>query len=213
MSVSGTTWIKICGVTRVEDIEFCVELGVDAVGFNFVSGSPRCITPEHAAKIATTLPNEIERVGVFVNRTRSEVRQISIRAELSTLQFHGEEPDSMLSDWGEFKVIRAIRPKSEKEVLPLIQRTSTSRILIDAFCQDKHGGTGKQVSRELLDSAKLHCQSSLIISGGLTPKNVSDVVSVYRPYGVDVASGVEQSPGVKDRGLLEEFVAAVRASS
>lgn len=213
MSVNDSTWIKVCGITRIEDIELCAELGVNAVGFNFVSASPRCITPEHAAKLATVLPKEVERVGVFVNRTRSEVRQISLRAELSTLQFHGEEPDSMLKDWGELRVIRAIRPKTEDEVLPLVENTSTSRILIDAFCLESHGGTGRQVSQEILSRATEHCPQGLIISGGLNPNNVSEVVSANRPYGVDVASGVEQSPGVKDKVLLKEFVAAVRIKS
>lgn len=210
------TKIKFCGITNLEDASRAVSLGVDALGFNFYEKSPRFIAPAAAFEIARTLPAEVLRVGVFVDADPAFVEHAAGTADLSVLQFHGNEsPEyckSMMNEDG-LSVMKAIRmkPGAEAEEYRRFQ-SSCDFFLIDSYDPHAFGGTGNTVGSEdleRLDAAGL--LRSAYLAGGLTPLNVRAVVARFRPYAVDVSSGIERSPGLKDEAKMTQFVAEVRS--
>lgn len=201
-------WIKICGITREADAIHAAKVGAHAVGFNFYQPSPRYVAPERVAEWQQILP-EIQRVGVFVNHSREQVRAIAEMARLDILQFHGDEPDEWLRDWPEYSVIKAIRLR---ENTPLHLPSVDGMLLLDAYAEQSYGGTGARISRSLLTSALSQTNQPIIIAGGLTPDSVAAVVSEFQPFGVDVASGVESAPGIKDPEKVSAFVRAVQTA-
>ena len=206
MSMSAVR-IKICGITRVEDGLAAAEAGADAVGFMFYAGSPRCLTPSAAASISHALPPFVTRVGVFVNASPAEVTATLAACPLDALQFHGEEPPDFCQRFGR-RVIRAfrIRDPQSLEQLPSYQ---VDAWLLDAFVEGQRGGTGQVFNWNLAVQAKA-LGRPIILAGGLNPQNVGEAVRAVRPYGVDVSSGVESSPGRKDSALIRALVRAVR---
>lgn len=193
--------VKICGVTSVEDALAAAEEGAFAVGFNFHPPSPRYIDPEAAGAIAAAMPEAVLRVGVFVDRERRDVERIAKVARLTALQFHGAETPAQCSGWS-LPVIKVGRLRSREDVIALLAYP-VELLLADAYVGGVPGGTGETFDWRLLEGVD---RSRIILAGGLTAENVADAVRTVRPYAVDVASGVERTPGVKDREKVREFI-------
>jgi phosphoribosylanthranilate isomerase len=200
------TRVKICGITSAEDAAAAVEAGADALGFVFVPGTPRLVTPGAAGQIIGGLPPFITAVGVFVDQALDEVLQIAERCRLQAVQLHGDEPETF-SRRIPIKVIKALRVRDRESLRPM-QTYPAHAFLLDAFVEGQAGGTGTSISWGLAAEAK--GQAPIILSGGLQPETVGRAVREVRPYGVDVSSGVESRPGRKDHRKVREFIAAVR---
>ncbi|HXK16171.1 MAG TPA: phosphoribosylanthranilate isomerase [Polyangiaceae bacterium] len=202
------TWIKICGVTNVEDAEHVLRSGANAVGLNFIHGSKRRVTFEQARPIVDALRGRIELVAVVANPTDSEVVELREGLGIEWLQLHGDEPAARVARLlpSAFKAV-AIEDAADARKAGSFPG---ERLLVDTKVSGASGGTGKVFDWQLVtDLAK---SRQLIVAGGLTPKNVAASVRVLAPYGVDVASGVEFVPGVKDPELVTAFVLAVRSA-
>jgi phosphoribosylanthranilate isomerase len=209
----ATTKVKVCGITNLVDAEKALEFGADMLGFNFYPPSPRCLTPEHAREILEQLPRSSLNVALFVNETREKVAETVAHGVLADgrqayrgLQFHGEENADYCRDW-DMKIIKAIRVK-EQASLERLKDGSADFYLLDSFSAG-YGGSGAQFPWEWLDGIDT---SKLILSGGLRADNVAQAIRRIHPYGVDVCSGVEARPGVKDHGKLKEFITAAKAA-
>jgi phosphoribosylanthranilate isomerase len=201
--------VKICGITRHEDAELAASLGAWAVGFNFWPGSKRRCDPAVAAGIARALRRTVEPVGVFVNPTLDEVARHVEGVGLTHVQLHGDEGPAFCTAVAErtgARVIKALGVGSGADIRDM-QRFHTDFHLLDAAAGAAYGGTGRTWDWAL--AAQRHSKVPLILSGGLTPENVAEGVAVVRPWGVDVASGVESAPGIKDAAKVEAFIAAV----
>jgi phosphoribosylanthranilate isomerase len=199
--------VKACGVTLAEDARAAADLGVAAIGFNFYPGSPRFVAPATARAIAAALPPEICRVGVFVNEPRERVAAIAEEVGLTALQFHGDEPPEACQHW-RWKVIKAIRVR-DRSAVDTARHYPVDFILADAYVEGTRGGSGRRVAVDLLQQFD---RQRLIVAGGLTPENVGEVVREVRPFGVDVASGIERSPGQKDQVLMRRFIENANAA-
>jgi phosphoribosylanthranilate isomerase len=200
------TRVKICGITSIEDATAAVEAGADALGFIFVGGTPRHVTPEEAAHIVRCVPPFVATVGVFVDQPLEEVRRVAASLRLDAVQLHGQESEAY-SRAMPVPVIRALRVRDEASLQPLTTYPAQA-FLLDAYVEGLPGGTGTAFPWELALCAK--GRTPLILSGGLRPDTVTDAVRLVRPYGVDVSSGVEISPGRKDHQKVREFVVNVR---
>jgi phosphoribosylanthranilate isomerase len=201
--------IKICGVTRCEDAELAAGLGADFIGLNFYPPSPRCLTMESAAAIARVVKGRTRLVGVFVNAARAYVKQHLESLELDLLQFHGDEDDNALQGWP-VPVIRALRLRSDAAFDAIdIGKIKADFVLIDTFHPQLFGGTGRARPLDALRALDL---SRVFVSGGLAPDNAAEAAAL-NPYALDVASGVEAAPGIKDPGKLGSFIANARSSS
>jgi phosphoribosylanthranilate isomerase len=202
------TWIKICGVTTPEDAERVVELGVDAIGLNFVHGSKRRVSREQAKAIADAVRGRIELVAVVADPTEPEISELRGELDIAWLQLHGSEPAARVA---------RLMPHAYKAVAiedaADARRAATfpgERLLVDTKVSGASGGTGKVFDWQLVTD--LARSRSLILAGGLTPSNVAAAIRVLQPFGVDVASGVESAPGTKDNELLTAFVLAARTA-
>ncbi|MEZ6051829.1 MAG: phosphoribosylanthranilate isomerase [Planctomycetaceae bacterium] len=215
------TWIKICGIRDVTTATGIVEAGADAIGLNFYDRSPRCVDVSVARQIVDALPSDVTPVGLFVNHTADEIRRIVSETGLTTVQLHGEEPTSLIAELAEFRIIRALRTDGDFEPLAtqLIQECNQTGAtpwawLVDARSPDAYGGTGEKVDWESLSPEHRPDEwPPLVLAGGLTPENVAEAVTMVQPWGIDVASGVEASPGVKDLKLVEAFIHRARGAS
>jgi phosphoribosylanthranilate isomerase len=192
--------VKICGITRVEDALAAVALGADMIGLNFYPPSPRSLTIESAMEICRAVGRRCELVGVFVNADREYVAERMGALGLDLLQFHGNEDEEALAGWP-VKVIRAVRIKGESPRESVVPATA-DYVLLDTFHPELFGGTGQSRSLDGLKGLEL---SRIFISGGLNPDNVGEAVAL-RPYAVDVASGIETAPGIKDPSKLRSFI-------
>lgn len=199
--------VKICGITTLEDARSAAEFGAAAVGFNFYRRSSRYISPEEAARIADDLPGDVCRVGVFVNEARESVAAIARQVGLTALQFHGDESPAACAQWDR-KVIKAIRVRDES-AHEAAAEYAVDFILADAYVDQVFGGSGRRVE---VDWLKRFPAERLIVAGGLTADNVAALVREVRPFGVDVASGIERSPGHKDRVLMRRFIENANAA-
>ena len=202
------TLVKICGITRWEDARTVVDAGADMLGFVFYPRSPRYITPERASEIARRLPSSIRKVGVFVDEALETVREIRETCSLDVLQMHGNESPAYCESFGNTAVVKAFRMKSEQDIRNMEDYSNVEAVLVDGRHPDFKGGTGVRAPWELLrDTAS---RFRLILAGGLDSTNVAQALSVVNPFGVDVSSGVEVSPGIKNPEKIREFVAEVR---
>jgi len=201
-----TVRVKICGVTRVEDAELAVCFGADFIGLNFYAPSPRSLSLKQAREIRAVIGSRCEVVGVFVNAPRAHIREHLSALNLDLLQFHGDEEAAALEGWP-VKVIRALRLKAAAPV-EVMQRCFADYLLFDTFHPQLFGGTGDVRN---LDDLKNLDLDRIFISGGLSPANVADAARL-NPYAVDVASGVESVPGVKDADKLRSFIANAKSS-
>lgn len=201
------TWIKICGITDIEDALKAVELGADALGFVFYEKSPRKITKEKAKEIISFLPKEVVKVGLFVDELEEKVSEIASYCNFDILQFHGDETPDYCKKFPQ-KTIKAFRIK-DKESVANIPKYEVDYYLLDAYSKAMPGGTGRTFNWDLAREAKKFGRP-IILSGGLNPKNIVEALERVSPFGVDVSSGVESSPGKKDHKKLKEFITKVR---
>lgn len=197
--------VKICGITRLEDALAAAEAGADAIGFVFWEGSPRYIQPDEAARIASRLPPFVARVGVFVDAPVTRIRDIRERVGLGAVQLHGDEPPEVAIQVPG-PVIKAFRGPVGIET---VCAYPVQGWLLDGAPAGRYGGAGQAADRAA--AAMLVDNPRFLLAGGLRPDNVAEACRRYRPAGVDVASGVERAPGVKDHDLVRRFVVAVKA--
>lgn len=200
--------VKICGITRAEDALAAAAAGADAIGFMFYPGSPRCIAVAPAAEIARRLPPFVARVGVFVNPTETEVREVIAAVGLSAVQFHGEETPEFCARFAPVPVIKAFRIRDEASLAALPAFAGVQAWLLDAWVKGQRGGTGERFNWDLAVQAGAH-GVPILLAGGLTPENAAQAAREVQPYALDVSSGVEAAPGVKNAPRIRAFVAAV----
>lgn len=226
--------IKICGLTRLEDASLALELGAGALGFNFFPGSPRFLDFAGAETLIAKLIAQIKSaqeesgqvestpstlfVGVVVNPSIEDLKSV-LKTGVNALQFHGQEAPEIVEvvrdlSRENIQIIKAIRlgdSSSDSSVSSFLKQwhNAADRFLLDAFSSAQWGGTGAQISSDLLRSVKELIKSSFL-AGGLTPENVSEKIQAYSPYGLDVASGIEAAPGLKDPVKLRRFFEAVK---
>lgn len=204
------TKIKICGITGVSDAILAASLGVDMLGFVFYNKSKRYIETAVARDIINELSGNVGKVGVFVDESPDKVREIAEEVRLDILQFHGdEEADYCALFRDDYKVIKAFRPRDRRD-LRKINDYDVDYYLLDTYRPDIRGGTGEVFDWKILKDYEI--LKPVILSGGLTPANVSQAIREVAPYGVDVSTGVELSPGKKSEALLKKFVDEVRKS-
>lgn len=194
--------VKICGLTTLDDAVRCVELGADAIGLNFWSGSPRCTDAQTARRIVEALRDRAETVGVFVDLDLSGIRSMLHETGVAWAQMHGDEPPELVG---------ALLPCAYKAIgvkdgsaIELARRYPGEHLLLDASVPGMPGGTGRTFDWSIAsDVAK---ERKLTLAGGLTPTNVAEAVRTVKPFRVDVASGVESAPGRKDPMLVAAFI-------
>ncbi|MER2539549.1 MAG: phosphoribosylanthranilate isomerase [Azonexus sp.] len=198
--------IKICGLTREEDVDAAVAAGADAIGFVFYPPSPRYVTPPRAAELAKRIPPFIDVVGLFVNESPELVRAACEAAPINILQFHGDEDAAYCRQFAR-PYLRAARVRPGLDLVEFARSFPDARgLLLDAFV-DGYGGGGHVFDWTLIPP---NLSGFLVLSGGLTAINVGEAIERVRPVAVDVSSGVEKSKGVKDHSKIAAFVAAVR---
>jgi phosphoribosylanthranilate isomerase len=197
--------VKVCGITNLEDALAAVECGADMLGFVFAP-SPRRISPGDAARITAILPPHVGRVGVFVNETAQRIGETVRLCGLDFAQLHGDESPGFARGLS-VPFIRAFRARDES-VLEGIAAFGADTFLLDAYDPHRAGGTGKLVNLDI--AAKAAKLGNMILAGGLNPDNVARAVEVVRPYGVDVSSGVESSPGRKDHDRIMRFISEAK---
>ena len=208
--------VKICGLTNEVDALEAVDMGADAIGFNFYLKSPRFISEEQAADIVPNLPPFVEPVALFVNETFAHMMAVCQRlGSLHTIQVHGDQlspPPPSTS----FRFIPAFGVKDETSLASITQflkqcaqtGVSPAAIILDASVPGLHGGTGQSAPWRML--ADFQPDVPIILAGGLTPENVAEAIRIVKPYAVDVASGVEKTPGVKDFEKMRRFIEAAK---
>jgi phosphoribosylanthranilate isomerase len=217
------TWIKICGTTNLDDALLAVDAGANAVGFVFYEKSPRCVSVETAQKINQKLPERVEKVGVFVDASCDEISKAVNRAGLTAVQLHGkrsqesvwQDPRPVRESVGVSKVIPMVPSDALKDAnggVFFSNRIEIFALLIDSQVNGSSGGTGStfdwESARGMVQALSL--SFPVIIAGGLGPANAAKALEIFQPFGVDVASGVEQMPGKKDPDKVRAFVRAVR---
>lgn len=204
-----STAVKICGITRGDDALAAAQLGAHALGFIFYAKSPRGVAPQRAAEIIRGLPPFITAVGLFVNPEESDIERVLARVPLNLLQFHGEETPEFCARF-ELPYIKAARVRAGLDLLQYAQHYSAARgLLLDAFVEGAHGGTGAAFDWSLVPR---ELPLPVILSGGLTPNNVAAAIRRVKPWAVDVSSGVEASPGIKDPRKIAAFMKEVRSA-
>ncbi|MBO0768507.1 MAG: phosphoribosylanthranilate isomerase [Solirubrobacterales bacterium] len=203
------TKVKFCGITRVEDAEHAVSLGAWAVGMILWAGSARVVLPQEAADIADAVRRRAEVVGVFVNQDLDELVTLTDDIGLTIVQLHGEEGPAYAREVARrtgAKVIKAARVHDSGDVKGL-SVYGTDFHLLDSYVPGRQGGTGETFAWDLAGAHR--SRTPVILSGGLTPDNVAAAVASAHPFAVDVASGVESSPGIKDHALMARFAQAL----
>lgn len=202
---------KVCGITSVRDAQAAVAAGADAIGLVFYRRSPRHLEPEQAARIAAALPRSTWRIGVFVDAPAEEMARITETAGLDFLQLSGDEPPEMCGALPRhaFKAVRLRPDATGDEALAMAERYPDCTLLLDAAHEGMYGGTGRRTSWPA--AAAVARRHRLFLAGGLTPENLEEAVQTVRPWAVDVSSGVEIEPGVKDHAKLRAFGRALGA--
>jgi len=203
------TLVKICGLTNIHDTLDAIELGADYLGFNFYPDSPRFLEYEQAQILFDEIPTNIPKVGVFVNEDPKKVLDLAIELGIDMLQFHGDESPESLNGIGR-PWYKAFRLK-EGANLQQIPKFQCDWILVDAYSEKAYGGTGITAPWDLVREAG-RFGKEIILAGGLTPENVAVAVATVKPFMVDVTSGVESSPGQKDRHKMEVFISKAKSA-
>jgi phosphoribosylanthranilate isomerase len=203
------TIVKICGIKTLSDARAAIEAGVDYLGFNFYPPSPRYIKLSVCSKISTVIKAaypQIMLVGVFVNEPLANIRNVLQTCSLDLAQLHGDEPPERIAQLAPraFKAFRGAFGDTDAYI-----RSEAPACLVDAAIKGAYGGTG--LTANWTTAARLARQFPIFLAGGLNPDNVAEAVSRVRPWGVDVASGVESAPGVKDEDKMRDFVRAVHS--
>ncbi len=222
------TRVKICGLTRSQDVQAAVQAGADAVGFVFYPPSPRAVTAEQVVKLIESVSPFVQPVGLFVDIQEAELLDILKTVRIDLLQFHGNETPEQCARLAALtgkRWIKAVQMKPDVDINPIIasyRAVGASGILLDAWHPDLFGGTGhafdwrsfpqfEQSPDDDVEDQSNH-QCPLILAGGLTPDNVADAIRQARPFAVDVSGGVESAKGIKDSTLIQRFIAAVQSA-
>ena len=211
--------IKICGITNLADAVMAAEAGADAIGLNFYPQSKRYVSPDNAQQICQALEEQfgdaVARVGVFVNTPVDQLQTIAEQVGLTAVQLHGDEPPQMVAELGQLPVVRARQIEGD-DFLPILQDLADCQsagrrpdaVLVDAAAAGQYGGTGETVAWDVVARHRHQlADTPLLLAGGLTPENVAQAIRAAHPDGVDVASGVESSPGHKEQAKVSLFVA------
>jgi phosphoribosylanthranilate isomerase len=198
-------WVKICGVTRAEDAEVAVAAGADAIGVNFYPSSPRFCEAAAARAIVEAVAGRAIVYGLFVNESRERISAVVSDIGVTGIQLHGDEPEELARGWG-LPLIRAIRAGVRDEVRRALAMATGYRVLLDS---PRGGGSGTAFDATLVEGMDL---AEAVVAGGLTPGNVSERIRLLRPWGVDVSSGVEAGPGIKDPLRVREFVSNAKST-
>ena len=199
--------VKVCGMTNLKDTLVAVEEGADAVGFIFYKKSPRSVTMKLVREIVIELPPFVDTVGVFVDETAEQINKIADYCNLDIVQLHGDESPTFCKRMRR-RVIKAFRVK-DMQSLKKLSKFQVSGFILDTFSESLDGGTGKVFDWNLALPAKKF--GPVIMAGGLTPNNVRQAIQRVRPYGVDVCSGVESEPGIKDHKKIRVFLKNAKA--
>jgi phosphoribosylanthranilate isomerase len=200
-------FVKICGITRLSDAVYAVRHGADALGFVFWRDSPRYIDPSRAAEIVVTVPAAVMTVGVFVNESIDGIREVVAQTGISAVQLHGDEPAEYATALG-WPVLRSINIDEADEKCAVWPVNTT--FLVDASDRVRRGGTGRLVDWDR--AAELARTRRIVLAGGLTSGNVADAIVRVGPFGVDVSSGVEDAPGVKNPEQVSRFLESARSA-
>lgn len=200
--------VKICGITNWTDAKAAIDAGADALGFNFYAKSPRRITVARARGIVRHMPRNVSAVGVFVNASIADILKTAHGVKLGVLQLHGEESPTTVKELArDFPVIKAFRIGPSFHIKDLEKYSSASAFLLDGFDRKLRGGTGKKFDWRIVKRAKR--VGPVILAGGIVKENAAKAIRTANPFAIDVCSGVERSPGRKDRKKMREFMAAV----
>jgi len=201
--------IKFCGITNREDALNAVALNVDALGFIFYDQSPRYISVDMVEEIVLDLPPFIHVIGVFVNESYDRILEISQRCRLTGIQLHGNEPPEFCVKFS-LPTIKAVQVQVQDDISIIPKyKGCVNGILLDTKVQNVHGGTGKTFDWGLAIESKSY-DVPLILSGGINPKNISKAIKMVGPYGVDICSGIEKEPGVKDYNKMQSLLTAIQ---
>jgi len=201
--------VKICGITNAVDALAAIDAGANLLGFNFYSQSPRHIAEAEVAKIRPQLPKKVDAVGIFVNAPAADVAVVCKLLKLDAAQLHGDEtPETVAELARNLPVVKAFRVEPDFPLRILDEYPEAFAFLFDAAHTGQYGGTGRATDWDVARRAAVGRR--IILAGGLKVENVAAAVRIVRPYGIDVASGVESRPGNKDHGLLREFIQEVR---
>lgn len=197
------TVVKMCGLTRREDVDAAVAAGATALGFVLWPGSPRAVTPAKVATLTTGVPSHVMKVGVFVDAPVSEVAQAVATAGLTAVQLHGREDARAYLELG-VQVVKAVAPQSDDDVRAALALPESVIVLVDAHDPVQHGGTGRSANWPM--AAQMAAARPILLAGGLSASNVAAAVSTVKPWGIDVSSGIESSPGIKDPAKIQELM-------
>jgi len=200
--------VKVCGITNEDDALKAAYYGAWAIGFIFYKKSPRYVSPSKARRIIESLPPFITPVGVFVDSNEKAVREVCQFTRIRTIQFHGEESPVYCKRFKNYKIIKAFRVSSFLDTRK-IAKYKVDAFLFDSYSENVQGGTGETFDWDLLKKEKF--EKPVILSGGLNPGNVEKAINMVTPYAIDVASGVEKRPGIKDPRLIRSFFETVNA--
>lgn len=206
MNTMAPPRIKVCGLTRVQDMQAAVAAGVDAVGLVFYPDSPRHVTIEQAVELCRHVPPFVTIVGLFVNASRAEVHRVIEAVPLNLLQFHGDETADQCEGFG-VPYLKAARVRPGVDLLEFAAQFASARALLLDTWTPAYGGSGESFDWSLVPAS---CPLPVILSGGLTPDNVAKAILQVQPVAVDVSSGVESAKGIKDAAKIRAFVNAVR---
>jgi len=209
------TRVKICGITRIQDVYSVVAAGADAIGFVFYAPSPRSVNKTQAQLLLQHLPPYVQTVGLFVNATAEEIQDILQNAPIDILQFHGDETAAQCQHIAKQvgrRWYKAIQVKPDLDIVATIQQyqhAGASAVLLDAWHPELKGGTGHRFDWTQFPQLDI----PLILAGGLTPENIEDAIQTTRAYAVDVSGGVESAKGIKDQQLIQRFMQGVHRGS
>lgn len=213
-------WVKICGLNDLSIAQQVADASPDAVGLNFYAQSKRVVTVETAREIVQSLPPSVTPIGLFVNHSVDEIRAICSECSIQTIQLHGDETPEFAAKLQEFQIVRALRVSDQDDTLSAVgaelNRYTELGVrlfgcLVDAHVAGAYGGTGRLAPWEILRKSWRRDWPKLILAGGLHPGNVQDACQQVRPWGVDVASGVESVPGTQDPIAVREFIQRARS--
>jgi len=202
--------VKICGITRPQDMHAACDAGADALGFVFYEKSPRHVTIAAAAELVCALPPFVQSVGLFVNADPEFIESVLRSVPLDLLQFHGDETPADCARFGR-PYIKAVRVNQDTDLLKYAADFEAARgLLLDAYVPGVPGGTGERFDWSLIPA---NLTKAVVLSGGLTPDNVAEAVEQVRPWAVDVSSGVEAAKGIKDAHKIAQFIAKAKEAS
>lgn len=203
---SSRVKIKICGITNIDDAAKAVYYGANALGFVFYKKSPRYISPSKARRIVEAMPPFVTPVGVFVDQKERAIREILKFTRISTVQFHGDEDPAFCTRFSDVKIIKAFRVGQDFDI-ERVKKYKVDAYLFDTYQEAQFGGTGKTFNWDIIKNVKWI--KPVILSGGLKSENIRDALETVKPDSIDISSGVEKMPGIKNHNLIREFFETV----